>query len=561
MIDSNTILNTCYETAKSVRVIANYSHIIPIILSLSLALFIFFKSKFNLFSKIFLSFVISFCIWLVGDLIAWTSNDYHLVYSVWAFLDYIEILFFILGLYFVIAFVNERDTKVYKKIIFIVILIAPLIITITGHSVEGFTQSVCEALNNNFLSNYKLLVESGIGISIIVYLIASIFKKQSREDKKADIIVLSSILLFLSFFGVTEYVASITGIYEYNLYSLFILPLFLIAIIYSVFELDIFHFNILGTHYLVVGLVILSGGQLFFINTAADRLLTVLTVSLTVGLSIILFRNLKKESDQRVHIEKLSVDLADSKLRLEDTNIKLENANDKLKDLDKLKTEFLSLATHQIRAPLTAIKGYGSMLMEGDFGVINAKAKEAVSRIFQSSNNLAIVVEDFLNVSKIESGGMKYEKVDFDFGEVANAVSKDQALIAEKKGLKLHYTQDQEKHTVNGDKEKLRQVVINLIDNSIKYTKKGTVDVSVTTKDDKMVFSVKDTGMGMTPEIKATLFQKFARGEGGRVNTSGSGLGLYLAKEIAVAHGGHVSVESEGPNKGSTFSMELNVVK
>lgn len=560
-MDTTNILNTCYETTDSLRTIAQYSHIIPIILSLTLAFFIFFKAKFNLFSKIFLAFVIAFCVWLIGDLIIWTSNDYDLIYAVWSTLVYIELVFFILGLYFVMTFIHERDIRWYKKAFFCALLVVPFIISITQQSVLGLNQPVCEAINNQFLDNYKLIVESGIGIIIFGYLIRAFFRVQSKEDKKADIIVLSSILLFLSVFGVTEYIASQTGVYEYNLYSLFILPLFLIAIIYAVFELDIFHFNLLGTHYLVVGLMILMTGQLFFINNTADQFLTIVTVILTLGISVLLYRNLKRESDQRIRIEKLSVELADSKLRLEETNIKLETANDKLKDLDRLKTEFLSLATHQIRSPLTAIKGYASMVVEGDFGPINDKAKEAVDRIFQSSNNLAIVVEDFLNVSKIESGGMKYEKVDFDLGEVTEAVSKDMSMAAEKKGLKLNYTKDTGVHKVNGDKEKLRQVVLNLIDNSVKYTKTGTINVSVNTNGDKVVFAVKDTGMGMTPEIKATLFQKFARGEGGRVNTTGSGLGLYLAKEIAVAHGGRVWVESDGPNKGSTFSMELNIAK
>lgn len=110
--------------------------------------------------------------------------------------------------------------------------------------------------------------------------------------------------LFLSVFGITEYISATTGVYEYNLYSLFLLPLFILIIIYAVFELDIFQFNILGTQYLVVGLVVLMVGQSFFINGSVDTLLTIITIVLTVGLSIILFRNLKRESDQRIHIEK-----------------------------------------------------------------------------------------------------------------------------------------------------------------------------------------------------------------------------------------------------------------
>lgn len=558
----NEIINTCYVLTQDIRVIASYSHLIPVVLSLLLAIFVAFKAKFNLFSKIFLTFVSFISIWFVGDYIVWTSSNYNLVYAVWSFLLYIEIVFFVLAMYFAFVFVRERDISKWVKTLFIAITLVPLVVTLMKKSVLGFDQSVCEAVNNTFLDNYKLFIESGIGITIVIYFVQSIFKKQDPKDKKADLIVLGSIILFLSVFGVSEYISSLTGIYEINLYSLFILPLFLLAIIYAVFEFDIFHFNILGTHYLVVGLVVLVGGQLFFISGDADRLLTIITIVLTLVLSIILFRNLKKESDQRVRIENLSKDLEASKMRLEETNMKLENANDKLKELDKLKTEFLSLASHQLRSPLTAIKGYSSMLVDGDFGKINDKAKEAASRIFESSSNLAIVVEDFLSVSKIESGGMKYEMIDFDFTELASNMAKDLSITAEKKGLKLSYTDDKTgPYNVHGDKEKLRQVALNFIDNSIKYTKEGSIEVGLSHVGGKVRFAIKDTGMGMTPAIKASLFQKFARGEGGKVNSSGSGLGLYLAKEIAKAHNGNVGVDSPGPNLGSTFWLELDSVK
>ncbi|MCX6757966.1 MAG: ATP-binding protein [Candidatus Nomurabacteria bacterium] len=564
MVDINTIIKTCDQSTNTVRTIVFYSHLIPIFLSLTLGIFVFIKAKFNLYSKIFLAFVISFCIWLVCDLMAWNANDYRLIYTMWGFLDFIEIVFYILGLYFIITFVQERDTKWYTKLFFTSLLVIPFYITITGQSVTGFNQSVCEANNNGFISDYKLVVESFIGIAIIFYIVRAFIVEKNKQRRKADIIVLGSILSFLAVFGITEYYASITGIYEYNLYSLFILPIFLVAIIYAVFELDIFNFHILGTHYIVAGLVILMGGQLFFVNGAADQLLTVITVVLSIALSIILYRNLKRESYQRMRIEKLSVDLNESKMRLEDTNMKLEGANDKLKSLDKLKTEFLSLASHQLRSPLTAIKGYTSMLLEGDYGALNAKAREAVDRVFQSSNSLVLVVEDLLNVTKIESGGMVYTMTKFDIAETAKSMEKNLSIVAEKKGLKLTFENDKKPpYMVNGDIEKIKQVMLNFIDNSIKYTPDGSIKVIIS-KDDttkKIRLSIKDTGMGMTPEIKAGLFKKFARGEGAKVNAGGSGLGLYLAKKIIEeGHHGLVGVDSEGTGKGSTFWMELDSI-
>ena len=564
-------MNSCYAYITTLNVnqviLANYSHIVPIVLSIILSLFVYFKAKFSLFSRIFLFFTMVFSLWLIGDLITWILYNYGLIYSSWAPLDMLEIVFFVIGLYFVMVYTRQEDISIYQKSLLILLVLPAFVLTITQKSVLGFNQSVCEAKGNDLLSTYKLTMEGVILLCMLFYIIVPFVKKFPTKRRKASLIMIGSMFLFLAIFGVSEYVSSITGVYEYTLYSLFLLPIFLLVIIYAVFELDIFNFHILGTHYIVIGLVILMAGQMFFVNGTADELLTIITMITTIGLSIILFNNLKKESNQRVRIEKLSVDLEQSKWRVEEVNMKLAEANDKLKSLDKLKTEFVSLASHQLRSPLTAIKGYASMLTEGDYGEINPTAMETINRIVESSNNLTLVVEDLLNVSKIEAGGMKYDMVKFDFGELAKKTVEELSVSAEKKGLKLVYNSEENKQCfVNGDKEKLRQVLVNLIDNAMKYTKNGEIKVEVKeTRNqegkDKIVLSVKDTGAGIAKEAINGLFKKFSRGEGAKLNASGSGLGLYLVKEIAEAHKGRAWIESEGLGKGSTFSVELDEVK
>lgn len=561
MTDINTIIKTCDQSTNIVRTIVFYSHLIPVSLSLILGFFVFFKAKFNLFSRVFLIFIIAFSIWLISDVLAWNSNNFYLIYTTWSFLVYIEIIFYVLGIYFAIISFKKTDISNMSKIFLFLLTIPPFIITIMGHSVTGFSQPLCEASNNNFLDIYKLVTEIILLLILLFYILKSLIQKNSFKKNKANLIVLGSMFLFLAIFGITEYVSAITGIYEYNLYSLFLLPVFLLVIIYGVFELDIFHFNILGTQYLVVGLVILITGQLFFVNGGTDRLLTIITVIISVALSIILFRNLKRESDQRIHIEKLSIELEQSKTRLEDFNLKLETANDKLKSLDRLKTEFVSLASHQLRSPLTAIKGYTSMLLEGDYGEINKEARETIERVMESSNNLTIVVEDLLNISKIESGGMKYEMIEFDLGEIIRHISKELSITAESKGLKLICnTSDKDTYFINGDKDKIRQVIINLIDNSMKYTPKGEIAIGIKKEENKIILSIKDTGVGVDSEAKKNIFEKFSRGDGAKLNASGSGLGLYLVKEIVKAHKGRVWVDSEGLGKGSTFFVEFNSI-
>ena len=551
----NNIINTCELTRGDSGTIAYYSHLIPIILSLSLALFVLVKSKFNLFSKVFFAFILAFSAWLIGDVILWTQNNYFLQYSSWAPLVFIEIVFYVLGIYFALLSIKKADITTLTKIPLFLLILPPFILTILGKSVTGFYYPVCEANNNNFLDKYKLVVEIILLLVLLYYIIKPIVQKIPFKNQKSNLIVLGSMLLFLSVFGATEYIAAVTGIYEINLYSLFLLPVFLLVIIYAVFELDIFHFKMLGTQYLVVGLVILMVGQLFFVNGLTDQLLTILTTILTTGLSVILFRNLKRESDQRVYIEKLSEMLKHSRTRLEEANVKLQS-------LDKLKTEFVSLASHQLRSPLTAIKGYTSMLLEGDYGEINPQAKEIVERVAESSHNLTLVVEDLLNVAKIEQGGMKYEINKVDFGELVENTARDLSITAEKKGLKLiDCVPKDQKYFVSGDKEKLRQVLINLIDNSMKYTPSGQIEVNMNFRDGKIILSIKDTGVGISKEVIGTLFQKFSRGDGAKQNSTGSGLGLYLVKEIIEAHHGKVWVESQGTGFGSTFFVEINGVE
>ncbi len=241
----------------------------------------------------------------------------------------------------------------------------------------------------------------------------------------------------------------------------------------------------------------------------------------------------------------------------------LQDANQKLEEVDKRKTEFLSLASHQLRTPITAIKGYTSMFLEGSYGEVSEQQREPISRVFQSSLNLANVVEDLLDVAKIEQGGMKYVYQDVDLEQVTSALSKEFALTAKSKGLELKYENTGAVPCmVSADPVKFRQVILNLLDNSIKYTQQGFVKLSIQKEitagsAGMAVVSISDSGMGMSPETKTKLFGKFARGEGTKVNAGGSGIGLYLVKELVEAHHGTVSADSEGVGKGSTFTVKI----
>lgn len=243
---------------------------------------------------------------------------------------------------------------------------------------------------------------------------------------------------------------------------------------------------------------------------------------------------------------------------LQKTTAQLEDANAQLKTLDKAKSEFLSVASHQLYTPLTAIRGYLSMLLEGDYGKIPHEQQPVVDIIEKSAVRLITLIKDLLDISRIESGRLELKLESVDMVAMAETLVKDLMPNALNKKLKLDFVKDDTVPHVVADAQRIRQVVLNIVDNAIKYTEKGTVTVTVKTEGDEVILAVKDTGKGITEEEIKRLFNKFTRvGGASRFHTEGAGLGLFVAKQMVQEHHGDVTVTSPGLGKGSTFTIRL----
>ncbi|MBI2642105.1 MAG: hypothetical protein HYW96_00830, partial [Candidatus Wildermuthbacteria bacterium] len=237
----------------------------------------------------------------------------------------------------------------------------------------------------------------------------------------------------------------------------------------------------------------------------------------------------------------------------------LEDALLKLQQLDKAKSEFLSIASHQLRAPLTAIKGYLSMMLEGTYGIVGEEQKRPVQNVYDSNERMIKLVNDLLNVSRIESGRVEMNWEQARVEEIANEVVQELQVKAHEKRLELILEKPTEPlPLVRIDKDKMRNVIMNLVDNAIHYTEKGKVSIGLKIENVKLKIEVNDTGLGMSQEEIQKLFQSFTRGETGtRSWAEGSGLGLYIAKQFVALHKGRIFAESKGPGQGSTFKVEL----
>lgn len=240
-------------------------------------------------------------------------------------------------------------------------------------------------------------------------------------------------------------------------------------------------------------------------------------------------------------------------------NQKLRVANEHLQDLDRAKSEFMSIASHQLRTPLSGIMGYLSMLAEGDYGEIADNQKKVIDELLAASQRLIRMVNLFLNITRIEAGRFKLMRSEVDISELIASEVKELIVPAQKKGIKLEFKKGREKlPTLNIDEDKIKDVVLNLIDNAIKYTEKGKIIVEAVADKDVVTVSVKDAGVGIPKGEANKLFMKFVRGTGiARLSPDGAGLGLFIAKKIIEEHNGKIWVESPGKGKGSTFKFSL----
>ena len=240
----------------------------------------------------------------------------------------------------------------------------------------------------------------------------------------------------------------------------------------------------------------------------------------------------------------------------------LQKSNEKLKSLDEAKDEFISMASHQLRTPLTSVKGYISMLLEGDAGPITDQQKTFLSQAFTSSQRMVYLIADLLNVSRLKTGKFVIEPTEVDLTQVVQTEVEQLQTTADSRGLTLKIDCPKDFPPLMLDETKIHQVIMNFIDNAIYYTPSGgsiTVALNVTKKTAEL--KVIDTGIGVPKKAQHELFTKFFRAENAqKARPDGTGLGLFMAKKVIIAQGGSI-IFSSTENKGSTFGFSFALDK
>ncbi len=231
-----------------------------------------------------------------------------------------------------------------------------------------------------------------------------------------------------------------------------------------------------------------------------------------------------------------------------------------LKENQQLRDEFVFISAHELRTPVTAIKGYLSMVLDGTFGDIPEKIVEPLNTCNAANERLVQLVHDLLEIARNEAGKMKIEMSDIPIQGNIEQVIKELKSLADKKNIAVNYKQPADGLRIKADPDKLKEVLINLIGNAIKYTTgNGAIDIWHEQHEEGLITHIKDHGIGMTEDDVNNLFAKFFRVQNeDTANIEGTGLGLFICKEIIDRMGGEIWVESKR-GEGSIFSFRLNI--
>lgn len=510
---------------------------------------VFFNNPKSITSRIFLAVSIVASIWGVSNylnyqlttlistnVVLWALR-LHLFISVW----YAFLIFY---LFYVFPETTKKFPNKYKYflipwVLFVAILtLTPLVLSelIVNPNV------ILEAPDTQKGPGIIFFALTVFGLDGMgIYLLIKKTKKAQEKIKAQFSTVLIGIILTLVLILIFNLVLPLVfKIFNFiPLGAVAVLP-FILATTYAIVRHKLLDIKIIATEVSAFLIVAVSFLQILTASGTSDVLLGIFIFVALLIISVFLIRTVRKVVEQRAL---------------------LTIANEKLRELDVQKSEFMALATHQLKAPLTVIKGYASMLKEGSYGAVADTGKEILDRIFGAAQSLVVIIDDFLNISRIEQGRMQYDFGLVDMRQLVSGIVSDMKQGAEQKGLALIFDAPSSvDFNITADFGKIRQVITNLVDNAIKYSPAGQIRVTLLKNAPGGVIrlSVSDTGIGMSAETIGKLFQRFSRAKDvGKAQVGGSGLGLYIAKQMVLAHGGKIWAESGGKGKGSMFYVEL----
>jgi signal transduction histidine kinase len=532
-----------------------YTYLGAAIPTLLIAIFVFSQGKRTLSKLLLLIMVLCFCVWIFSALVVWATEFPSLTMFFWTTLNLFEPFVYFFAFYFFYVYTFNKDFSFIQKILFTLpvlpsVILAPTTLMLLGYNLADCDRNAVEGV----LSLYGYAMEILYVIAIIVVCIIAMRRLKEKKGRAEIISLTVGLCCFLLSFSLGNILEAFTENWYIGQYGLFGAPIFTAILAYLIVRFEVFNIRLLGAQALIATQLLLVSSLLPLESQWYARLVVLISLVFVAISGYYLIRAVKND-------KLLNENLAQLSKNLQTSNEKLQFANTRLVEVDQRKDEFLSIASHQLRTPIATIKGYSANILDETYGKVTEAIKAPLEIIRDTSQLMSMYIEDYLNVSRIEQGRMKYDFQNIDLKELLFDVLQEFMPSAQKRHLELQL-EAKDSLVISADPAKIRQVVGNIVDNAIKYTEHGKVAVSLAKALDRAIITIQDTGVGISPDEIGGLFTKFQRSrEAHTINMSGTGLGLYVAKQLAEGHKGSIDVQSQGLGRGAVFTIKLPITR
>lgn len=521
---------------------------ITTVINIVLSLVIFSRGLFNIRNFVFGVFTLSAAAW-TGAIIGFYYFPGIDVWVSWVTLThFFALVTAVFFLYFTYFFPQNLVRNNYFLIVFpafVLVLFAYLLFT--SNVVVGHITGVQYIIGPGYAFFALSLMGSFFGG---YYFLLQQYKKARNPIQKIQTMyVATSGIVSPTLAIIPDLVLPYFGIYDYTWMGPPFTLIMVVALFIAMVRFHLFNIKVITTEIFSSLIVIVLLAQLFLATSTVGVIITTLILIMVAIFSYLLIQSVYREVEMREEVQRLARELKDK--------------NEKLTELDKLKSQFLSIATHELRTPLTIVRNFIALMLDGTYGKVAPAVEEAGRQVFERVTDMAHSIDTYLNVSKIEQGKISYTFASGDVTRLVQLAVTGLKANADKKGLALTLAivPGAESLMAQIDSPKITEVLVNLIDNSIKYTPTGSVVVTVEKVRHLGRVIIKDTGVGMTDKTKANLFKLFSPGEDSKkINPASTGVGLYVSLSHVLAHKGTLTALSDGQGKGSTFILELPLV-
>jgi signal transduction histidine kinase len=256
------------------------------------------------------------------------------------------------------------------------------------------------------------------------------------------------------------------------------------------------------------------------------------------------------------HSEELEARVREATAELAEQNELLRRQALELAEASRLKDQFLANVSHELRTPLNAVLGYTSLLLEGVFGTLSDHQRDRLERVEANARNLLAIINDLLDIARIEAGKMPLEIERFTVPALVEEVMDEVEPLIERARLAVRRDIATDVPELATDRQKVKQILINLLSNALKFTPEGVVEVEAVRHDELVAIAVRDTGIGISEDHQKTIFEAFGQSGGSYARRQGTGLGLSICRRLATVLGGDIELESR-LGEGSTFTLYL----